>query len=74
MAALRAASGCIGFGFTSIELRIFKKDSLATSKSLGASSITEPPAAPCESERTETSVEVLEPLADELSLALSSMP
>ena len=59
-----------GFGFTSIELRIFKKDSLAASKSSGATSVAEPPSALCEAERTETPVEVLEPLEDELSLAL----
>ena len=74
MEALRAASGCIGFGFTSIELRIFKKDSLAASKSSGATSVAKPPSALCEAERTETPVEVLEPLEDELSLALSSLP
>ena len=45
--ALRAASGYIGFGFTSIELRLFKKDSFAASKSSVASSVTEPPSAPC---------------------------
>ena len=74
MEALRAASGCIGFGFTSIELRIFKKDSLAASKSSGATSVAEPPSALCEAGRTETPLEVLEPLEDELSLALSSLP
>ena len=67
MEALRAASGCIGFGFTSIELRIFKKDSLAAS-------VAEPPSALCEAGRTETPLEVLEYLEDELSLALSSLP
>ena len=70
MEALRAASGCIGFGFTSIELRIFKKDSLAASKSSVANSVPQPPSAPCEAERTETPDEV----EDELSLALSSLP
>ena len=64
---------CI-FGFTSIELRIFKRNSLAVLKSSGAGSIAEPPSAFCEAERTEISVEVLEPLEDELSLALSSLP
>ena len=50
MEALRAASSCIGFGFTSIELRIFKKDSLASSKSSGATSVAEPLSALCEAE------------------------
>ena len=36
--ALRATSGYIGFGFTSIELRVYKKDSLAASKSVVANS------------------------------------
>lgn len=74
MEALRAASGYIGFGFTSIELKIFEKDTLAASKSSGASSVTVLPSGLCEAERTETPVEVLEPLEDELYLALSSLP
>ena len=74
MEALCAASGYIGFGFSSIELRLFKKDSLAASKSSVGSSVTEPPFSPCEAERIETPVEVLEPIEDELSLALSSLP
>ena len=49
-------------------------DSLAASKCSVANSVTDPPSAPCEAERTETPVEVLEPLEDELSLALSSLP
>ena len=47
---------------------------MAASKSLVASSITEPPFASSEAERTETSVEVWKPHEDELSLALSSLP
>ena len=74
MEALRAANGYIAFGFASIKLRIFKKHSLATSKSSVASSVREPPSASCEAEITETPVEFLEPLEDELSLALSSLP
>ena len=73
--ALRATSGYIGFGFTSIELRVYKKDSLAASKSVVANSIIETPSAPCEAEKPgKTPDEVLEPLEDELSLALSSLP
>ena len=37
-------------------------------------SVTESPSTPCEAERSQTAVEVLESLEDELSLALSSLP
>ena len=47
---------------------------MAASKSSEANVVTEPPSAFCKAQRTETHVEVLEPLEDELSLVLSSLP
>ena len=56
-----------------IALRVYKKDSLAVSKSVVANSIIETPSAPCEAGKLVAPDEVLEPLEDELSLALSSL-
>ena len=74
MEALRATNWYIGFGYTSVELRVYKKGSLAASKSVVDNYITEAPSAPCEAEKLVAPDEVLEFLEDKLSLALSSLP
>ena len=74
MEALSATSVYIGFGFTSIQLKVYKKDTLVASKSVVANSIIETNSAPYIAENPETPDEVLDPLEDELSWALSLLP